>query len=54
MNITILLESGAKTVSAVPGQTILDAIRAEEGLPIHAPCGGQGTCGKCTVYLAGA
>ena len=53
MNITLLLESGAKNISAVPGQTILDAIRAQEGLPIHAPCGGQGTCGKCTVYLTG-
>ena len=27
MDITILLESGAKTISATPGQTILDAIR---------------------------
>lgn len=53
MNITILLESGAKTISAAPGQTLLDAIREDAGLPIHAPCGGQGTCGKCTVYLTG-
>ena len=53
MKITILLESGAKTISAVPGQTLLDAIRAAEDLPIHAPCGGQGTCRKCTVYLTG-
>ena len=53
MNITILLESGAKTIPAAPGQTILDAIRAQEVLPIHAPCGGQGTCQKCTVYLSG-
>lgn len=54
MNLTILLESGAKNIEALPGQTILDAIRAQEGLPIHAPCGGQGTCQKCTVYLTGA
>ena len=54
MNFTVLLESGTKVISALPGQTILDAIRAQEGLPIHAPCGGQGTCGKCTVYLTGA
>ena len=53
MNLTILLESGAKVIDAQPGQTILDAVRAQEGLPVHAPCGGQGTCGKCTVYLSG-
>ena len=53
MKLTVLLESGAKTISATPGQTLLDAIRAEEGLPVHAPCGGQGTCQKCTVYLTG-
>lgn len=54
MNITILLESGKKTIPASPGQTILDAVRAQEGLPVHAPCGGHGTCGKCTVYLSGS
>ena len=51
MDLTVLLEDGAKTIDAQPGQTLLDAIRAHQGLPIHAPCGGQGTCGKCTVYL---
>lgn len=53
MNLTVLLESGARICSATPGQTILDVIRGEEGLPVHAPCGGQGTCRKCTVYLVG-
>ena len=53
MKLTLLLDSGAKTVSAAPGQTLLDVIRGEEGLPVHAPCGGQGTCLKCTVYLSG-
>jgi len=53
MNITLLLESGPLTVSAQPGQTLLDVIRARDGLPVHAPCGGQGTCKKCTVYLSG-
>ncbi len=53
MTITFLLDAGAKTVSAQQGQTILDAVRAQQGLPIHAPCGGHGTCQKCTVYLSG-
>ena len=53
MKLTILLESGSKEITVQPGQTILDAVRAQDGLPVHAPCGGQGTCGKCTVYLSG-
>ena len=38
------------TLSAVSGQTILDAIVGQAELPIHAPCGGRGNCRKCTVY----
>ena len=53
MNITVLLESGPLVLSAQPGQTLLDVLREHGGLSIHAPCGGQGTCGKCTVYLSG-
>ncbi len=53
MEITLLLEAGSQTIPAAPGQTILDAVRARDGLPIHAPCGGNGTCEKCTVYLSG-
>lgn len=52
MKITVLLDGCTADISARPGQTILDAIRAEAGLPVHAPCGGAGTCGKCTVYLS--
>ena len=53
MKLTILHESGTYTLSARPGQSILDAIRTHGGLTVHAPCGGQGTCGKCTVFLVG-
>lgn len=52
MTITLLLESGPVSVAAEPSQTILDVVQAQAGLPIHAPCGGQGTCRKCTVYLS--
>ena len=51
MTITLLLSDRTETISAAPGQPLLDAIRGGEGLPIHAPCGGHGTCKKCTVYL---
>ncbi len=36
---------------AQAGQTILEALSHEAGLAPHAPCGGQGRCEKCTVYL---
>ena len=38
---------------AKEGDTLLDVIRAA-GLPIEAPCSGQGTCGKCRVSVDGA
>ena len=53
MTVTLLPESGPISISVTNGQTILDAIRARDGLPVHAPCGGAGTCRKCTVYLVG-
>lgn len=52
MNITVLSESGPLVLSARQGQSLLDVLREREGLPVHAPCGGQGICEKCTVYLS--
>lgn len=51
MQITLLLDDGSKICNVSPGQTLLEALRGER--TISAPCGGHGTCGKCTVYLAG-
>lgn len=51
VTLTIRLESGAVTIPALPGQAVLDAVRVYGGLPVHAPCGGRGTCRKCTVLL---
>ncbi len=53
MNITVLLGDGPLTLSARPGESLLDVLREHGGLPVRAPCGGQGTCQKCTVYLSG-
>ena len=52
MDITVLMESGPLVLSARQGQSLLDVLRECEGLPVHAPCGGQGTCEKCAVYLS--
>ena len=51
MTITVLTAQGSRSVSAQPGLNLLEALRSEEGLAPHAPCGGKGTCKKCTVYL---
>lgn len=53
MTITLLTGDKAETISLRQGMTILDALRSREGISVHAPCGGQGTCNKCTVYLIG-
>ena len=39
-----------KTVRVSPGTTVLEAQRLA-GLDPNAPCGGQGTCGKCRVEV---
>lgn len=51
MKLTLLTQNGRRVVEAREGKTILDALRLGDGLPVHAPCGGKGTCQKCTVYL---
>ena len=40
------------TVSVEPGTTLLQA-QIQAGLHLDAPCGGKGTCGKCTVEVDG-
>lgn len=39
-------------IPAKTGETLLTLLR-REGLAPDAPCGGQGTCGKCTVQIDG-
>lgn len=51
-NITVTIDDGlnAVPVHAVPGEILLDVLR-RSGKPVTAPCGGKGTCGKCSVYI---
>ena len=51
MNLTVITAQGPRTLPAQPGQPLLDALRDAAGLAPQAPCGGRGTCKKCTVYL---
>lgn len=50
VKITIIKEQERKTIEAGKGNTLLQVIR-ENGEEIYAPCGGNGTCGKCRVTV---
>ena len=50
MNITVLCNDNTVMLPFADGQNLLEVFRGE-GVPVHAPCGGHGTCEKCTVYL---
>lgn len=43
---------GRTTVFVESGITVLQACR-NNGIPLDAPCGGNGTCGKCLVGIIG-
>lgn len=49
-NITVL--PGGKVIAVPGGTNLLQALR-EGGMPVEAPCGGNGTCGKCRVLANG-
>ena len=42
-----------RTLSVAAGTSLLQALQ-QAGLHTDAPCGGQGTCGKCKVLVEGA
>ena len=48
----ITLPENNKIFSVSAGVNLLDALK-ENGIYPDAPCGGNGTCGKCTVLLEG-
>lgn len=50
--ISIILPDWNKTIFSLPGANLLELLR-QYGYAPDAPCGGQGTCGKCMVYVDG-
>ncbi|MBE0656018.1 MAG: DUF4445 domain-containing protein [Bacteroidales bacterium] len=50
IKITIQTNGKKKLVTASPGKLLLGLLR-EQGFEVYSPCGGNGTCGKCKVYL---
>ena len=52
MTYTVTVEPGNRILKAAHGQPLLELLRSE-GLYVDAPCGGNGTCGKCLVTVNG-
>jgi uncharacterized 2Fe-2S/4Fe-4S cluster protein (DUF4445 family) len=50
--IKILQKNTVVTISSAKGNTLLKELQ-ENGFDIYSPCGGNGTCGKCMVYVKG-
>ncbi|MBW8334127.1 MAG: ASKHA domain-containing protein [Prolixibacteraceae bacterium] len=50
--IKILRKNTVKTILCGEGNTLLKELQ-ENGFDIYSPCGGNGTCGKCMVYVKG-
>ena len=51
-SVRISFEPAGVTVQVPAGATVYEAAHAAS-LTVDAPCGGQGTCGKCRVVLSG-
>ncbi len=50
--VKVISETGITILNSNPGQTLLGILR-EHNIEIVAPCGGNGTCGKCRVMVKG-
>ncbi len=49
--ITVTFKPGGESGRVEPGQTVLE-VAHELDVPITAPCGGRGRCGRCRVIVA--
>ncbi|HCC69995.1 MAG TPA: hypothetical protein DEQ09_02425 [Bacteroidales bacterium] len=50
--IEIIQDGESISIKAGDGEVLLDVLRTK-GYNIYSPCGGEGTCGKCTVHIIG-
>ncbi len=48
---TIKIEPAGLTKEAEEGTLLIDLL-TDAGIPLHTPCGGRGTCKKCTVTVS--
>ncbi len=52
LKLTVKSNSGTYTHTCDQGQTLLETLR-DKGHDVISPCGGNGTCGKCRLYIQG-
>lgn len=52
MNLLVNTAEGTKSIQATENETVLQAMK-EAHIPMHAPCSGRGTCGKCRIRIQG-
>ena len=50
--IKIVQKDKIETILAREGETLLGTLQ-KKGHDIYSPCGGNGTCGKCKVFVKG-
>ena len=50
----IIINQQAKIshIEAAEGEVLLNVLR-DRGFDVYAPCGGNGTCGKCRIFVKG-
>ena len=50
--IKVIQKNNVVTISAEADKTLLKVLQGN-GFEVYSPCGGNGTCGKCQVYVKG-
>lgn len=54
MPILTVVRGDERKQIAFEGAPLLSTLLAQNGFPLHMPCGGRGQCGKCAVRARGA
>lgn len=52
--LTIQSKNGISSLEVPAGISLLEALRRHAAEPVHAPCGGNGRCGRCLMDIRGA
>src|ERR1035437_6568836 len=50
--ISVFQKGGTQNIPVENGETLLGVLR-KNGVEVYSPCGGNGTCGKCKVFIKG-
>ena len=50
--ITVVQKGVKQILSVETGESLLQVLR-KDGFEVYSPCGGNGTCGKCKVFIKG-